>query len=199
MIGLDTIDRAAPSLLNENVMFYSLTNWDEDFSPSCIWRATAEGDYPDKQWTEDKDPVVCVNGEDMEDSAAPYAIDPSAFYDADGYPWLVFGSHFSGIHLVELDPDDTGKMYDSDGFYYIDNEDLFTKIAKGEDMDEAEDLGVEFTAIEAPYIYYMDGFYYLFVNWGVCCSGVDSTYHIRVGRSENVEGPYYDKDGLDMN
>lgn len=32
------------------------------------------------------------------------------------------------------------------------------------DDDEAE--------IEEPYIY-KNGYYYLFVNWGVCCSGLD--------------------------
>jgi len=36
------------------------------------------------------------------------------------------------------------------------------------------------------------------VNWGGCCDGLDSTYNIRVGRSENVEGPYLDKRGKDM-
>ena len=28
-----------------------------------------------------------------------------------------------------------------------------------------------------------DGYYYLFVNWGLCCQGVNSTYNVRVGRS----------------
>ena len=40
--------------------------------------------------------------------------------------------------------------------------------------------------------------YYLFVNWGGCCDGVDSTYEIRVGRSSSVTGPYLDKTGANM-
>lgn len=32
-------------------------------------------------------------------------------------------------------------------------------------------------------------FYYLFVNWGRCCRGVDSTYEIRIGRSKAIAGP----------
>ena len=53
--------------------------------------------------------------------------------------------------------------------------------------------------IEAPYVFQSDqGLYYLFVNWGTCCHGVDSTYEIRVGRSMNPYGPYLDKDGNDM-
>jgi arabinan endo-1,5-alpha-L-arabinosidase len=53
-------------------------------------------------------------------------------------------------------------------------------------------------AIEAPYIYKHDGKYYLFVSVGMCCRGVNSTYHTRVGRSDKVTGPYLDKDGQDL-
>ena len=34
----------------------------------------------------------------------------------------------------------------------------------------------------------------LFVNWGACCSGKDSTYEIRVGMADTPEGPFVDKD-----
>ena len=53
-------------------------------------------------------------------------------------------------------------------------------------------------SIEASCLYKHDGYYYLFVNWGSCCRGVNSTYNIRVGRSRKVTGPYIDKDGVDM-
>jgi arabinan endo-1,5-alpha-L-arabinosidase len=38
----------------------------------------------------------------------------------------------------------------------------------------------------------------LFVNWGTCCKGTQSTYNIRVGRSASVTGPFLDKAGVDM-
>jgi arabinan endo-1,5-alpha-L-arabinosidase len=53
-------------------------------------------------------------------------------------------------------------------------------------------------SIEAPAILKHGGYYHLFVNWGACCRGVDSTYEIRIGRSREITGPYLDRDGRDM-
>lgn len=77
---------------------------------------------------------------------------------------------------------------------------MYENIAKGKWSDESEDVGIEFTVIEAPYVYYNKAtkYYYLFVNWGGCCEGLDSTYNIRVGRSRNVTGPFKDKKGRNM-
>ena len=35
---------------------------------------------------------------------------------------------------------------------------------------------------------------YLFLSWDLCCRGKNSTYKVVVGRSRNVEGPYFDED-----
>ena len=43
--------------------------------------------------------------------------------------------------------------------------------------------------IEAPFLHKHADKYYLFVNWGKCCRGTNSTYEIRVGRSETITGP----------
>jgi arabinan endo-1,5-alpha-L-arabinosidase len=45
---------------------------------------------------------------------------------------------------------------------------------------------------------YDHGWYYFYVNWGMCCRGVDSTYNIRVGRSRTITGPFLDRNGTDM-
>ena len=37
-----------------------------------------------------------------------------------------------------------------------------------------------------------------FVSFDDCCRGVESDYNIRVGRAENVTGPYHDRDGVPM-
>ncbi len=50
-----------------------------------------------------------------------------------------------------------------------------------------------------PYILNYNGYYYLFATpAGNCCSGVYSTYSVRVGRSTSVTGPYLDAEGNDM-
>jgi arabinan endo-1,5-alpha-L-arabinosidase len=104
------------------------------------------------------------------------AIDPSVFRDGDGSLWLTFGSYWSGIKLIQLDPQ-TGKQVAVDA--------KMVSLAYND-------------SIEASYLCRHDDYYYLFVNWGSCCQGPKSTYNIRVGRSKLVTGPYLDKAGVDM-
>ncbi len=42
------------------------------------------------------------------------------------------------------------------------------------------------------------GYYCLFLSWGLCCRGANSTYTIRVGRSTTLDGGFVDKDGVDL-
>ncbi len=104
------------------------------------------------------------------------AIDPSVFHDRDGSLWFTYGSYWSGIKLLQLDPQ-TGKRMAPDSKLY--------SLAYNE-------------SIEASYLCRHDDYYYLFVNWGSCCQGPKSTYNIRIGRSKAITGPYLDKAGLDM-
>lgn len=53
-------------------------------------------------------------------------------------------------------------------------------------------------AIEAPFLLHRGRYYYLFVSFDLCCRGVNSTYNIRVGRAEQVTGPYVDREGKAM-
>jgi arabinan endo-1,5-alpha-L-arabinosidase len=48
--------------------------------------------------------------------------------------------------------------------------------------------GRDGAAIEAPSILERDGMFYLFVSFDQCCKGVASTYNIRVGRADRIEG-----------
>ncbi len=103
-------------------------------------------------------------------------IDPAITQDAEGNLWMAFGSFWSGIKLIQLDPN-TGKRIAPDSPMY--------SLAHND-------------TIEASYIYRHDDFYYLFVNWGLCCRGAKSTYEIRVGRSKKITGPYADSNGVDL-
>ncbi|GAA5416108.1 extracellular endo-alpha-(1-_5)-L-arabinanase 1 [Paraliobacillus ryukyuensis] len=106
------------------------------------------------------------------------AIDGDLVIDVSGEPWLSFGSFWSGIKLVKLDKytmKPTGNIH---------------SIAARPNHPEH--------AIEAPNITYRNGYYYLFVSFDHCCQGVNSDYKIAVGRSRQVTGPYYDRNGVNM-
>jgi len=51
---------------------------------------------------------------------------------------------------------------------------------------------------EAVVIHKRNGYYYFIGSKGSCCDGVNSTYHVLVARSKNLEGPYLDNEGRDI-
>jgi arabinan endo-1,5-alpha-L-arabinosidase len=106
------------------------------------------------------------------------AIDPFRIDGSDGRAYLAFGSFWSGIKLSELDPE-SGKLIRADA----------PRIALA-----SRNGG----AIEAASIIEHDSKFTLFVSFDQCCKGVASTYNIRVGRADRIEGPYKDKDGKPM-
>jgi arabinan endo-1,5-alpha-L-arabinosidase len=110
--------------------------------------------------------------------AGSNAIDPAFIRDASGNRWLAFGSFFNGINMVQLEPS-TGKPLGATPTCY----------------SLAQRTG---TAIEGSTVYPHNGMYYLFASVDVCCQGVNSTYHIVVGRSSNPQGPYVDRGGIPM-
>jgi arabinan endo-1,5-alpha-L-arabinosidase len=110
------------------------------------------------------------------------AIDPNVIQDGKDL-WLAFGSFWSGIKMVRLDPS-TGKPAEGR-----------PKVISLATRPRGEPLR---GAVEAPFMYRHGRFHYLFVSFDFCCRGVNSTYNIRVGRSEKVTGPYVDRDGKPM-
>ncbi|MBN1312752.1 MAG: family 43 glycosylhydrolase [Anaerolineae bacterium] len=106
-------------------------------------------------------------------------IDPNVVQDLSGNLWLSFGSFWSGIKLIQLDP---GTM----------------KPVSGATLHSIAYRPSGEHAIEAPFIVERNGYYYLFVSFDYCCRGVDSTYNIRVGRSQQITGPYVDRNNVNM-
>lgn len=108
------------------------------------------------------------------------AIDPSLLVDNNGRWWLSFGSFWSGIHMIRIDPA-TGKRLASDTTRY-----------------HLAHRPPDPHAVEAPQIVYRNGYYYLFTSHDLCCRGTSSTYRITVGRSTNPNGPYLDRAGVPL-
>jgi arabinan endo-1,5-alpha-L-arabinosidase len=107
------------------------------------------------------------------------AIDPNLSFDEKGHPWMAFGSFWSGIKILKIDPA-TGKPESADGPPLA----IASRARPG--------------AIEAPSIMRHGRDFYLFTSFDICCRGVNSTYNIRVGRSSSITGPYVDRDGKPM-
>ncbi|MET7426530.1 arabinan endo-1,5-alpha-L-arabinosidase [Dactylosporangium sp. NPDC005555] len=103
------------------------------------------------------------------------AIDPSLLVDDQGRWWLTFGSFWTGVKLIPLDPA-TGKR-------------------SGTAMHGLASYG---PGIEAPTIVKRGAWYYLYVSFDRCCQGASSTYRVMVGRAADPAGPYVDRAGRGM-
>ncbi|MBP3950112.1 glycoside hydrolase family 43 protein [Bacillus suaedae] len=108
----------------------------------------------------------------------PNVVDPHTFFDKDGKLWMVYGSYSGGIFILEMDAT-TGMPLEGQGY--------------GKKL-----LGGDHSRIEAPYMVYSPetDYYYLYLSYG----GLDAIggYNMRVVRSENPDGPYYDAAGNEM-
>jgi len=116
------------------------------------------------------------------DTTSYNCIDPSILVDTNGTVWLSFGSYSDGIVVTQIDPT-TGRR--------LDPASIGTKIA-------SSSATFNQNTTEGSCLYQRGGFFYLFLNYGGCCAGVNSTYNIRVGRSTSVTGPYADRSGANM-
>ncbi|HLU29990.1 MAG TPA: family 43 glycosylhydrolase [Glycomyces sp.] len=125
---------------------------------------------PDYRWVDEGAVLQSYEGD------AYNAIDPNIVVDADGTHWMVYGSWWEGIHVVELD-------WPSG------------KVASGAQPIR---LATKGGGIEGPSMTRHGDYYYLFTSIGRCCAGADSTYQITVGRSTSPTGPFVDANGVDM-
>ena len=119
------------------------------------------------------------------------AIDSNIAIDDNDTPWMVWGSFWDGIQLARLDT----TMHLATAPVTI------ARRHRLGDPNAAENPTSKFAgrnAIEAPFIFKHDGYYYLFVSWDYCCRGAKSNYRVAVGRSKTIDGPYLDREGKDM-
>lgn len=169
-------DLWAPDILYHNgkyYLYYSASSFGSNQSAiGLATNATLDSTSPAYKWVDEGEVFSSQRNNNYN------AIDPNVTMDADGTPWLAFGSFWSGIKLVQLDATLARPAADAK---------LITIAAKPGN-----------TAIEAAYIARRGEYYYLFVSHDFCCKGVDSTYNMRVGRSAAITGPYLDRDGKPM-
>ena len=125
----------------------------------------------------------------------PDCIDATVFYDHDGRLWMVYGSFtcYGGIRMIQLDPATGGRL--ATAAY----EDTGSATVIG-DKDPYYGIKLANTNGEGPFIMEVSSeksstgyYYFLWTSVG----GLQSYggYHMRMYRSENVEGPYVDTAG----
>ena len=151
-------------------MLFRLDLWQEHLRHRPGHQSHARPERPSYRWT-DAGFVVRSGTND-----AFNTIDPAVSQDAAGGLWLAFGSYWSGIKLLQLDSATGLRLAPDSPLYSL----------------------AWHSSIEAAFIFYHEPYYYLFVNWGLCCRGTNSTYEIRVGRSTTITGPYLARDGKDL-
>ena len=153
------------------LLYYSVSTFGKKVSAiGLATNPTLDPSDPKFAWTDEGEVIRSTGTNDFN------TIDPAVSQDAGGKLWLCFGSYWTGIKLIQLDGK-TGKRISPDSPIY--------SLAHND-------------SIEASCIYHHDDYYYLFVNWGTCCRGVNSTYNIRIGRSKEITGPYLDRSGVDL-
>lgn len=166
-------------------LYYSVSAFGKN--TSCIGLAinsTLNPDDPNFKWEDQGKVIQSVSGRDMWN-----AIDPNLIMDEDGTPWLSFGSFWNGIKLVKLRNDLTSIAENPQEWHT-----LASRPRKTETGEEEAGSG----AIEAPFIFKKNGWYYLFVSFDYCCRGIESNYKIMVGRADSITGPYKDRNGQQM-
>ena len=121
------------------------------------------------------------------------AIDPNFIIDDNDQAWMTWGSFWDGIQMVRLDT----TMHVAKG----ERPRTIARRYASRDRNVPANPTSKYAgtnAIEAPFIFRHDGWYYLFVSWDYCCRGAQSNYRVAVGRSRQVDGPYLDRSGKDM-
>ena len=148
-----------------------------------VTNKTLDRNSPDYKWVDQGKIIQSVPNRDMWN-----AIDPNIVIDEEGTPWMNFGSFWDGIKMVKLTKDMMSVAQPEEWYSLCRRAHTHTL----DDKDPGDG------AVEAPFIFKKNGYYYLLVSFDYCCRGLNSDYKIAVGRSKNVEGPYLDKDGVSL-
>ncbi|WP_217240523.1 arabinan endo-1,5-alpha-L-arabinosidase [Streptomyces sp. AC555_RSS877] len=153
------------------LMYYAVSTFGSN--RSAIGLATSATGLPGS-WTDQGTVYTSTTSSDYN------AIDPNLFVDTDGKWWLSFGSWWTGLKMIQINPATGKQLAGNTTRYSIASRPTGTK------------------AVEAPSIVKRGSYYYLFASYDTCCAGTGSTYKVKVGRATSVTGPYHDKNGVPM-
>jgi arabinan endo-1,5-alpha-L-arabinosidase len=177
----------APDIQHHNgkyYLYYSVSGFGKNTSGIGVTtNATLDPRAPNYRWEDQGMVLQSVPGRDLWN-----AIDSNVAVDRNGTAWMTFGSFWTGIKLVKLDESWT-RLAEPQEWHTI---------ARRERPAFTPDEKAGPAEIEGPFIFKKNDWYYLFVSFGKCCQGPNSTYNVVVGRSKDVTGPYLDRNGRDM-
>jgi arabinan endo-1,5-alpha-L-arabinosidase len=173
----------APDVAFFNGKWHCYYTLSVDFSRNSLigllTNKTLDPKSPDYKWEDGG--LVVRSGGDTDWNA----IDAQPIVEDENNVWVMWGSFWKGIMMHRVDPK-TGLFSKTDP--------VFHHMAAGP-RTTTHEIG---TGIEGSYLFRHDGYWYLFVSLDECCSGDRSTYHVVVGRSKSVTGPFVDKKGIPM-
>jgi arabinan endo-1,5-alpha-L-arabinosidase len=165
-------------------LYYSVSSFGvNDSAIGLATNKTLDPNSPDYKWEDQGLVVRSASGETDWN-----AIDGNIAIEDANNIWLCWGSFWSGIKMRRIDPQ-TGKLSAKDTTLHS----LCQRERSGSNQTPPSE-----GAVEAPFIIKHDKYWYLFVSFDFCCRGARSTYNVRVGRSREVTGPYFDKEDKSM-
>ncbi|WP_116126334.1 arabinan endo-1,5-alpha-L-arabinosidase [Lewinella sp. IMCC34183] len=160
---------------DEYRLYYSLSSP----TPRLSVIGLATSDRPQGPFIERDLVVTSVNDATRQTNA----IDPTVAIARDGSYWMYYGSAWDGIYKLELDP--------ATGLARRTND-------KGTRVAQRGFTGNRINGnLEGPEVIYHPEFdqYYLFLSY----DWLETKYNVRVGRSDNATGPFYDIRGRNLN
>ena len=160
---------------NEYRLYYSLSS----AKPRLSVIGLATSSSPEGPWTEKG--LVVYSRDD--NTTQTNAIDPTVLVTAAGEHYFYYGSGWDGIYMLKLDP--------ATGLAAVGN-DKGVRIA-----NRGFTAGKYNGNIEGPEIIYNSTLnkYFLFIAY----DWLQTKYNVRVCRSDNPQGPFYDYNGVDAN
>lgn len=160
---------------NEYRLYYSLSSATPRLS--VIGLATATD--PKGPWVEKGLVVTSVDNSVVQTNA----IDPTVVQTPAGDMWFYYGSAWDGIYMLQLDPATGLPMNSGDKGVRVAQRGFTGNTINGN--------------IEGSEVVYNSQFnkYYMFIAY----DWLFTKYNVRVGRSDNPNGPFYDFNGDDLN